>query len=167
MFIVDTESSDVYVTLTSVTLKGNGYGSIFDVESGRLRLRGSIKLQDADTAVVVKDGGVVEVNKASVTGDEYSFDVKAGGTLIYNNFGETSISGTVYLENTAGQSDANLVLSSALGGSVVLKCANPSSGLIITTTEYDPGTNLTYADSTYSVVSTYSDLTEMYTIKLA
>ncbi len=166
MFKVATGSSDVYVTLTSMTLDGNKYGPIFDINSGRLRLRGNIKLQNADTAVVVENGGVVEVNKASVTGTDYSFDVKAGGTLIYNDFGGTSISGTVYLENTAGQSDANLELASALGGSVVIKCANPSSGLIITTTEYDPGTNLTYADSTYSIVSTYSDSTEMYTIKL-
>lgn len=167
LFKIATGSADVYVTLTSMTVSGNGYGTLFDVESGRLRLRGNITLKDAAAAAVVEAGAIVEANKVTVNNmTQYSFDVKANGTLTYNDFGGTSINGVVYLENTAGNSDAALELLSELGESLVVKCANPSSGLIIAETDYDPGANITYADSAYSVTSDYDAVTEMYKVKL-
>ena len=109
-----------------------------------------ITLQNCDVAVYV-NGGTLIVNKASITGSINSINLNAG-TLTIDDFGNTSITGqlfinagttfnyggsgiasgqVVYLNNTSGNSDAYITLTSALGNSHTIQCANPATGLII------------------------------------
>lgn len=121
----------VYVTLTSMTVDGEGSGTLLNVNSGRLRLRGYITLTDAHTAVIVQNGAEVETNKTTISDVTYSVDVKAGGSMIYNDFGGTSIGGTVYLENTEGSSDATIILDSALSDSINVSVKHAAQGSVI------------------------------------
>lgn len=91
--------TNVYVTLTSMTVDGDGRGTLFDITSGRLRLRGNIKLQNAAKALNIT-GGTAEVNKCTL-GGTISADVAAAGTFIINNFGGSSVTGTVNLASGA------------------------------------------------------------------
>ncbi len=127
MFTVATGDSDVYVTLTSMTIDGNGYGTIFDVNSGRLRLRGNITLQNAAKALNIT-GGTAEVNKCAL-GGTISADVAAVGTFIINNFGGSSVTGTVNLA-----SGAKITLESSLADftdSIAVTAADTASGTVI------------------------------------
>ena len=127
MFTVATGDSDIYVTLTSMTIDGNGYGTIFDVNSGRLRLRGNITLQNAAKALNIT-GGTAEVNKCAL-GGTVSADVAAAGTFIINNFGGSSVTGTVNLA-----SGAKITLESSLTDftdSIAVTAADTASDTVI------------------------------------
>jgi hypothetical protein len=112
MFIIDA-GSDNYVTMTSTTISGGYYtrtengklqfetgdGTLFQVKSGRLRLRGGITLQDAALGVDVDSGAQLEVNYASITATTAVKLSDSTSTFILDNFGtnDVSITGTIYL----------------------------------------------------------------------
>jgi hypothetical protein len=147
MFNVNLANSNDILTLTSMTIDGNGSGTLLNVTSGTLRLRGNAKLQNCATAVYV-NGGALTVNKATVTGSTNSIYLNAG-TLTIDDFGNTSITGQlfinasttfnyagsgiasgqiVYLNNTSGNSDAYITLTAVPTTTVTVQSANPFDG---------------------------------------
>lgn len=120
------------VTLTSMTISGEGSGTLFEVSGGNLRLRGNVTLTDCDTAVDVQSGGTVTVNKTSISADEFSIKVAGStSTFILEDYGGTSINAPVYLG-----SGAKITLNSSLASwtkSLDVTSADTASGTTIAT----------------------------------
>lgn len=91
------------VTLTSMTIDGNGTGTLFEVDNGaNLRLRGNIQLKNADTAVEVGASGTVQINKAVFSNVTYSVDaLYSTSTVLVDNYGGTVFAGSIRLQNSA------------------------------------------------------------------
>ncbi len=113
-----------YVTLTSATIDGNDSGTLFNVESGTLRLRGNIKLQKAAIGVYVKNGGVVEVNKSVIT-TATAINTEAVGSsaaaVVLNDFGGTSITNSINLG-----ANTYISVASALNSDISVEAASSS-----------------------------------------
>ena len=94
-------------TLTSMTINGGGVGTVFNVNLGRLRLRGAISIINAATVAEVGVNGELEINRArieTITGG-YAVRIDARpapaptGQLILDDFGfiDNYMNGTIYL----------------------------------------------------------------------
>lgn len=97
LFVVNAPSDEI-VTMTTMTVDGNGTGTLFKVQNGTLRLRGNITMTNCNTAVDVGSGGRVEVNKAAVSLATCSVKTTdASSVFVLDDYGGTSIGGTVKL----------------------------------------------------------------------
>jgi hypothetical protein len=182
MFIIDAPDNEygiAYVTMTSAVIDGNGSGTIFEVVQGRLRMRGSLTLQNADTGVVVDaktdDNALVqaqvEVNYTTIdaaqaivlegvtsvvgSGDK----AQATNTAILNFFGSDAVSlnGVVSLA-----SDAYLTVYSALTCDVSVECAAPDSNVKVATGNVVGGDNYTLQGTDLAKIHYYGN---GYTLK--
>jgi hypothetical protein len=88
-----------YVRLTTMRIDGSGVGTIFNVTSGTLNLRGGIILKNCVTGVNVGTNGTLEVNKALISASTNS--IVNAGTLTINDYGGTTIIGTISNSGTA------------------------------------------------------------------
>ena len=154
LFNINPGSSNT-VRMTSMTVNGNGSGTLFDVASGTLQLRGNITLTNCATAVNVQSGATVEVNKASITATNYS--IYNAGSFILNDFGNTSIGGDVYLAS-GKKIDVGETIPS--GGVSVISVDTDSETVIA-----DGGTSYTLTEddtSRLSVKDIYSSTLDFY-----
>lgn len=123
MFVVD---ADGIVTLTSMTFNSKGEDIIFRAEGGTLRLRGNVELIECGTAVEL-NGGALVVNKARIAANAYSVRVNSGSFTL-EDFGGTSITGTVYLA-----SGTNITLNTALTAELDVTTVDTASGTLVAT----------------------------------
>ncbi len=94
MFNINT---DGIVTLTTMEFSGD-VGTIFQVQSGTLRLRGNVKLTNCGVGVDVLSGGALTVNKAAISATSYSIKAAdASSNITLEDFGGISIVGNIYL----------------------------------------------------------------------
>lgn len=135
------------VTLTSMTIDGLDSGTLIEVTGGTLRLRGGVTLTDCAVAVDVQAGGAVTVNKATISGTDYSIQVAGTtetsttvGAFTLEDFGGTSISGTVKLGN-----GVVITVGAAIPCNLTVECAAPVDGLTIAAGTYDSATETGYA----------------------
>jgi methionine-rich copper-binding protein CopC len=110
------------VRLTTMTLDGNDSGTLINVASGILDLRGNVKLKKCATGVNVVTGATAVVHKASITASENS--VVSAGTFTLDDYGNTTITGPVSI--TAGTGSMN-------GGTITgfTKTAGNGGGLVV------------------------------------
>jgi hypothetical protein len=161
MFRIDAPNNSygiAYVTFTSATFDGNNKDAIFEVVQGRLRLRGNVKLQNADIGVEVNAKTLttglaqaqVEVNYAKIgtvvavkltgettvlgTGD----DAIATNTMILNSFGsnDVTLDGVVSLAQ-----GAYITVYNAITCDMTVECANPAAGTQVATGVVPGGTS--------------------------
>jgi len=124
MFEIDPGSGNL-VRLTTMRIDGaaNGTttptGTLFNVTSGILNLRGGIILKNGVTGVNVGSGGTLEVNKALISASTNS--IVNAGNLTISDYGGTTINGAIYL---------------ASGKYITLGAAVPSNGLLIDVSDY-------------------------------
>lgn len=101
MFNINT---DGIVTLTTMEFSGD-VGTIFQVQSGTLRLRGNVRLTNCGVGVDVLSGGALTVNKAAISATAYSIKATdASSNITLENFGGISIVGNIYLGEEAAVS---------------------------------------------------------------
>jgi hypothetical protein len=145
-----------YVTFTTATIDGGGTGTVFQVAQGRLRLRGSVEVLNASTAVDLTGNGQAEINYATIKASLYAVKVgSSSNQLILDSFGTDSVSidGEIYLDT-----GATITVNSAITCELDLECHTPSAGLTIATagndytlTQHDAD-YITYINHAYGVV---------------
>lgn len=147
LFRINTGSADTYVTLTSMTVDGSGSGTLFDVDSGRLRLRGGVTLQNAATGVDVAAGATVEINKTTINTTTAVSLTSSMSDCILDDFGGTEINGDIYLATdamiTVASVPANVITVACESTTTPIKIATPSG---ITFTSADA---LQFEDANY------------------
>jgi hypothetical protein len=142
MFIINAPDSSyqgkvqtTFVTIESSVVDGAGVGTLFQVNQGRLRLRGSIVLQNAAQGVVVNAtdtaNAEVELNEAYINTTQSVYvsantseDTQHNG-IIYDAFGKytNKLLGTVYLGT-----NVYIQVDSVIGCPFTYECANPTVG---------------------------------------
>lgn len=144
--------ADNIVTLTTMTVDGSNSGTLFNVTDGTLRLRGTIKLQNADIGVNVAAGATVEANKTIISTPTAVNLASATSTCILNDFGGTSITGKIYL--AAG---AKITVAAALNSAITVECESPAVGTVVAeaSEDYEFVTTdveyISYVNNSYSV----------------
>ena len=124
------------VSLSTMTIDGMigtaKTGTLFNVTGGTLSLKGSVKLQNCETAVVL-NGGNVAVNRATIDAGSYSVKVSTSASkFTLQNYvsttgtGTTSITGNVYL-----CSGAYITIKAAVPCSIVVESEDAVSGTVI------------------------------------
>lgn len=103
----DTPMFDVEGTLTvgGLVIDGNGVSTMFEVENGGvLKVRNNSNLSDCGTAIDVKAGGDLLVNRSSITGSSYSIKLAGSTSTCTMSVGSNqtiAISGNVSLGSGA------------------------------------------------------------------
>jgi hypothetical protein len=169
MFVVnagDTSESIAYVTMTGANIDGSGVGNVFEVNKGRLRLRGGITVTNTNaTAVYVNASGSgittaqAELNYGTITAGR-AVEVAATTTdkvnnFIVDNFGfrSVAINGTVYLGDGSYITAAN----NAIPCDITVECASPAVDRVVAVASDYTLTNadayqLDYPGNTYGVM---------------
>jgi hypothetical protein len=146
MFIINAPDSNdrvTYVTMSSAVVNGSNVGTLFQVNQGRLRLRGNMVLKNAVTGVTVDATSTsvqaqLELNEAYI---QTTTAVIVGGTnnatiandsLIYNAFGNytNKFSGNIVL-GANSSTKAFITVESAITCPMVINYPSPVSGDIV------------------------------------
>jgi hypothetical protein len=131
----DNNDTTTYVTISDAVVDGSGVGTLFQVNQGRLRLRGNMVLQNAAQGVVVNATSTgdaeVELNEAYINTTQSVYvsantseDTQHNG-IIYDAFGKytNKFLGTVYLGT-----NVYIQVDSVIGCPFTYECANPTVG---------------------------------------
>lgn len=150
MFNVNAGSN--IVTLTSMTINAGSSDTIFDVNSGTLRLRGNIKLQNAAEAVKVRAGAKVEMNKTQIDAATAVNLVSATSQMYFNDYGGTRITGKIYLAD-----GSVIMMHTQLSSDITVECEAPSRGTPIALSD-----NNLDLDNSVTYVHYVDDLYDIY-----
>jgi hypothetical protein len=146
------------VTLSGMTINGNGIGTIANVTGGTLTLNGGVTLTNCATAVNLT-GGNLTVTQATINGTQYSVYMGTNsGTFTLTPATGTSISGTVYLG-----SGKVITVGSTLDvvtGKITIECSQPVNKLVIAETIEDSE----YEDFTSADAAKLAYITNAFTV---
>jgi hypothetical protein len=165
LFIVHAPNNEygiAYVTMTNATVDGNGFATLFEVTEGRLRLRGSIKLQNADVGVNVTGNGQVEVNYATIATSTAIQLADADTKFILDSFGkdedDSTNGGDIAISGIVDLGEGGYItVESEITSNLTVKCDAPTNGTVIAegsgyTLTSDDASHISYqAGAGYSV----------------
>ena len=135
-----------------MTINAGSSDTIFDVNSGTLRLRGNIKLQNAAEAVKVRAGAKVEMNKTQIDAATAVNLVSATSQMYFNDYGGTRITGKIYLAD-----GSVIMMHTQLSSDITVECEAPSRGTPIALSD-----NNLDLDNSVTYVHYVDDLYDIY-----
>lgn len=113
-------------TLILTTMRVNGTGTLFAVNSGTLQLRGGLVTKNAAVAVAVGANSALTLNKAAVRGTTNSVTVANGGAFTLEDFGGSVLSGPVYLAD-----GTRITVGAAIPCDIEVESETAASGTVI------------------------------------
>lgn len=128
------------------TYIGNGVATMFNVQSGAsLKVRNNAVLSGAVTAIDVKQGGDLLVNRSSVSGTSYAIklaDSTSICTMSVASGQQITLGGNVYL-GTGATIEMAANPADMLASTITVECQSTDAEIIIAV----PGTGITFTDS--------------------
>jgi hypothetical protein len=168
MFVIDADNTSqgiAYVTMTSANIDGGGVGNVFEVNQGRLRLRGGITVTNTGAACVYVNASGSGITTAQAELNYGTFSAGSNGTVV-NVAATTSSQKNDFILDNFGFRPLTINGNIYLGAGSYITANNPiPTSLTINAADTEDGSVIVAGTDSYTLSD--SDLSKVSVIGVA